>query len=263
MYAPGKNSREETMRSFMIISALLFAQAASAQSNEKLYGSNTDVRTALTFKVDDAKLEKLVPAGWVVNSPSGGPTKGSNLGITLIDQIVQLDAEGKPLQPLKGAVFNFPGKKSGSDAAGTMVWGGLVSTAGAPGAYGVYVPARGVIDRKSRTDVAGESVIEETWQFSSDDGNAVEIQIQYVRGVPIRNKVETKVYAAAKPDFYRIYRLENLADVVKSNATGIDRVKTFSIKATGSKFGPLFDASQLISVTSLPWYTLHTYLPGS
>ena len=247
----------------MILSALLFAEAASAQSNEKLFGSNTDVRTVLNFKVDDAKLEKLVPAGWVVNSPSGGPAKGFNLSISLIDQIVQFDAEGKPLQPLKGAAFSFPVKKSGSNEAGAMVWGGLFSANASPGAYGVYLPAKGVIDRKSRTDVVGESITEETWQFSADDGNALEIHVQYVRGAPTRNKVEANVYAAAKPDFYRIYRVETLSDLVKSTATGIDRVKTFSIKATGSKLGPLFDGShQLISVTSLPWYARHTYLPA-
>src|SRR5262245_42485046 len=176
------------MRLFIVLSTLLFAQAASAQSNEKLYGSNTDVRTVLAFKVDDAKVQKLVPAGWVVNSPSDGPTKGTNLGITLIDQIVQLDAEGRQLPSIKGAVFTFPGKKVDSDAAGTMVWGGLVSAASAPGAYGVYVSAKGAIDRKARTDVAGESLIDELWQFTSDDGNAIEIQIQYVRGVPSRSK---------------------------------------------------------------------------
>src|SRR5262249_9645977 len=147
------------------------------------------------------KVQKLVPAGWVVNSPTAGPTKGANLGITLIDQIVQLDAEGKPLSPMKGAVFTFPGKKVDSDAAVTMVWGGLVLPASAPGAYSVYVPARIAIDRKSRTDAAGESIVDEAWQFTSDDGNAVEIQIQYVRGVPTRNKAEAKVYSAAKPDF--------------------------------------------------------------
>ena len=100
-----------------------------------------------------------------------------------------------------------------------MVWGGLVAAASAPGAYGVYVAAKGVIDRRSRTDVAGESIVDEAWQFTSDDGNAVEIQIQYVRGVPTRNKAEAKTYSAAKPDFYRIYRLENLVDLVRSTAT--------------------------------------------
>jgi len=251
------------MRLFIVLSALLLVQSASAQSNEKLYGSNTEVRTVLEFKVDDAKVQKLVPSGWVINSPSTGPAKGANLGVTLIDQIVQLDAEGKPLPPIKGAVFTFPGKKVDSDAAGTMVWSGLVSAASAPGSYGVYVPAKGAIDRRSRTDVAGDSIIDEVWQFTSDDGNAVDILIQYVRGVPSRNKAEAKVYSAAKPDFYRIYRLENLVDLVRSTATGVDRVKIFSIKANGSVFGPLFDGShQLISVRSQPWYARQTYLPS-
>jgi hypothetical protein len=250
------------MRLFVVLASLLITQAASAQSNYKLSGSNTDVRTILLFKVDDAKIQKLVPEGWAINPPSSGPTRGVNLAITLVDQIAELDAEGKSLPPLKGAVFAFPGKKSGSDTVGTMVWGGLVSATSAPGPYGVFAPVKGVIDRKSRTDVTGESIIDETWQFTSDDGNAVETQIQYVRGIPARNKVETRVYSAAKPDFYHIYRWESLLDMVMSTAAGINRVKTISIKVTGGKYGPLFDGShQLIGVASMPWYARHTYLP--
>jgi hypothetical protein len=74
--------------------------------------------------------------------------------------------------------------------------------------------------------------------------------------------VEAKIYSAAKPEFYRIYRFEQAADVARSTATGIDRVTKFSIKATGPKLTPLFDGSeQLISVTSIPHYLRSIYLP--
>jgi hypothetical protein len=36
------------------------------------------------------------------------------------------------------------------------------------------------------------------------------------------------------------------------------------VKGTGEKLAPLFDGTQqLISVTSIPWYSRQVYLPGS
>jgi hypothetical protein len=41
-------------------------------------------------------------------------------------------------------------------------------------------------------------------------------------------------------------------------------LKNFSFKATGGKIGALLDGSeQLISATSVPWYSRQAYLPGS
>ena len=71
-----------------------------------------------------------------------------------------------------------------------------------------------------------------------------------------------RVHSAAKPEFYRIYRFEQAADVVRSTSTGIDRVSKFSFKASGTKLTPVFDGSQqLISITSVPFYTRSVYLP--
>ena len=82
-------------------------------------------------------------------------------------------------------------------------------------------------------------------------------------GVPANSKVEQKVYSAAKPDFFRIYRFEMASEVVRSVPTGVDRVSQVSFKATGGALGALFDGSQqLISVTSIPWYSRQVFLPA-
>ena len=71
------------------------------------------------------------------------------------------------------------------------------------------------------------------------------------------------LHSAVKPDFYRIYRLEQAADVVRSTATGTDRAQKYAFKATGAKLSPLFDGSeQLISITSVPLYTRQIFLPA-
>jgi len=108
----------------------------------------------------------------------------------------------------------------------------------------------------------GKTIIDETWLAKADDGSVLEVQLQFARGVPARGKVEAKLHSASKPDFYRIYKFEQVADVARSTATVIDRVSKFSIKATGPRFAPLFNGSeQLISITSVPSYSRSIYVP--
>ena len=193
-----------------------------------------------------AAVQKMLPEGWEVNSPAAGATKGFNLGITLIDQVVQQDSDGKSVNTYQGAALTVPVKKKGTDISGTMVIGGLMTPPNVPGAYGVFLPAKSMIERKQRT-ADGKTTVDETWQLTGEAGNAIEVELQYQRGTPARGKVEAKVFSGAKPDFYRIYRVSKV-----------------SLKATGAKIAPLFDGSQqLIAVTSVPWYARQVSLPGS
>ena len=223
------------MRALFVVGAMFLAQPVFAQSNEKYTGSNVDVRTILSFKASDAAVQKMLPEGWEVNSPAAGPSKGANLGLSLIDQVTVQDAEGKPATTFRGAVFTIPAKKKGTDTAGTMVFTGLMSAGGAPGAYGVYVPAKAKVEREVETEADGKSTAEEKWEFKADDGSSIEVKIEYERGPALRNKVEAKVFSAAKPEFYRIYRFEQASDVARSTANGVDRVGKISVKGTGEK----------------------------
>ncbi len=138
----------------------------------------------------------------------------------------------------------------------------IYTSGGSGGPYGVSVHADTKTERKVAVDPAGTASVEEAWQFQARDGNSVQLQIQYLRGAPAPAKAESLLYSAAKPDFYRIYRYEQSADVVRG--AGVDRVQKLVFKASGPQLAPLFDGSeQLIGVTSVPWYTRQTYLPGS
>jgi len=69
-------------------------------------------------------------------------------------------------------------------------------------------------------------------------------------------------HSGLKPGFYRIYRDEQAADVVRSTATSTERVEKYTFKAAAAKLSPLFNGSeQLVSITSLPFYTRQVYLP--
>jgi hypothetical protein len=251
------------MRNLFVALCVVATSPAIAQQQDKLFTNDINVRTVLAYKVPDAAVQKMLPAGWELNSPLAGPTKGFNLGITLIDSLMVQDPEGKALSPINIIVLNAPAKKTGTNAVGTMVFGGFTGHASVPGAYGVYDAAKITIDRRSHADAEGKTVIDETWEAKADDGNAIEIQVQYTRGTPARSKVEARVYSAAKPEFYRIYRFEQAADVARSIPAEIDRVTKFSLKATGPKLAPLFGGSeQLISITSVPFYSRSIYLPA-
>jgi hypothetical protein len=199
-------------------------------------------------------VRKLLPAGWEPNPAASGPTQGANLNTMLLEQITSQDAEGKPVAPLRGVVMTIPAKKTGSDAAGPMVFAGLFAPPGAPGAYGVYMPAKVTAERKLRSNVDGKTTVDEFWELIGDEAHALKIELQYVRGAAARAKVETRVYSAST---------ELASDVVRSTATGVDRVLRFSLKASGRKIAPLFDGSeQLVAVTAIPWYSRQVYVPG-
>jgi hypothetical protein len=249
------------MRVLLSIALLLLAAPAFAQ--EKLYGSNVDSRIGMAFKVSDAALRKLVPEGWEIVPTAAGPSQGANLNVTLVNQEVGFDPEGKPVAPYRGVAMSVPMKRKGSDAVVSMIVAGLFTPNGAPGAYGLFLPARVTIDRKLRTDLDGKSTAEESWELRADGGHSLEIHVQYAPGVGTRGKVEARIHSAAKPDFFRIYRFEQTSDLVRSVPTGVDRVSRVSFKATGDKLGTLFDGSQqLISVTAIPWYSRQVYLPA-
>ena len=143
-----------------------------------------------------------------------------------------------------------------------MVAAGLFTANYAPGSYGVFLPARITVDRKVRMDLDGKTTVDETWEVRAEGGHSVDIHVQFVAGVPTNSKVDVRVYSAAKPDYFRIYRFEQASEVVRSVPSGVDRVSRVSVKAAGDKLGPLFNGSQIISVTSIPWYSRQVYLPA-
>jgi hypothetical protein len=234
-----------------------------AQESEKLFASDVVVRTMLAFKGPDAAVQKTLAVGWEMNPPETGPDKGANLIVYVTDfQMIQ-DPQGKPLPTRPSVALIVPARKSGSGLAAFTVTGGFVAQANTPGPYGNFTPAKVNVDRRSQSDGDGKTIINETWEMKADDGTGLEFRVQFQRGVPIREKVAWQYYSAVKPDFHRTYRIEHGLDVTRSVPAGIDRVSTFSFKAVGPKLAPLFDGSeQLISITSVPFYSRSIYLPA-
>jgi hypothetical protein len=254
----------QTTRNVAGAAALLVMMAAgnAASAGERLVGTYGEERTVLAFKVPETAAQKLLPEGWQVSPPSTGPSKDANLNVVFVDVLTIQNPDGTPGETYRVSALVVPAKK-GTDAVVPMVVGGFASTPTyVPGAYSNFALANATVDRHIHTDPAGKTNVEESWEFKGDGGDAIQLQLQYDRGIAARSKVEAMPHSGVKPDFYRIYRIEQAADVVRSTATGTDRAQKYAFKAIGAKLSPLFNGSeQLVSITSLPFYTRQVSLP--
>ena len=249
------------MSKYLIAALWLFA-SLSAHSGERLAGANVDVRTTLAFKASDFAIGKLVPPGWVSSPIAAGPYKGANVTLILVDSQFASDANGTPLPPFHGMVLAVPAKKAGTDLAGNLIVFGIVDEGQFPGPYGVYLGGKASIERTATHSTEAGTTIKENWSLSANDGNKLEIAIQFQRGLATKVKSESRTYSGIHPEFYRIYQLDQTADVVKSSATGVDRVGRLTFRASGPRLAQIFDGTeQLIGVTSIPAYSRTVLLP--
>jgi hypothetical protein len=258
-------SEKRTPRSTIADLCLPASPATDALSNEeKLIGTYVEARTVLAFKVSDAALQTIVPKGWRVIPISTGAAKDANLTVLLVDALVAQAPDGVSEPLFRIAALSIQSKKPEMETPVAMIAGGFESVQKyVPGAYGFSL-GRTTVERNLRADPDGTSTTRESWRFRGDDGSSIELELHYVRGLAMHGVMETRVYSASNPDFYRIYRIEQAEDVVRSVSTGTDRVRKFAFKASGPQFAQLFDGSErLISITSLPWYTRQVSLPAA
>jgi hypothetical protein len=246
-----------------VVLLALAAAADSASAGEKPVNTVGAQRTHLSFKVSDAAVQKLLPDGWDASPSNTGPSKDANLTVVFVDLLTVQNPDGSPTETYRVAGLAIPAKKKGTDATVPMVVGGFASSPiYSPGPYGVFTLASATVDRHIHTDRSGKSNVEESWEFKGDDGNAIQLQLQYISGTAARSKAEALPHSGIKPGFYRIYRIEQATDVVRSTATGTDRVQKYAFKVTGAKLAQIFDGSeQLVSITSVPFYTNQIFLP--
>jgi hypothetical protein len=257
------NWEDLQMMRILVVCFLTLVVSSAAHCNEDLFGSNVDVRNLLAYQAPEAAVQKLLPAGWEIDRPAAGPAKGANFYIVLIDSTLTMDPEGKLVDGVRGFVLAIPAKNKGNNAGGPMIVGGLVPVGFAPGAYGVYTAAKVSVARKSSHD-DGKVLAEELWEAQADNGAAIRVKLGFVRGTPAKAKLEQKAYSGAKPDFFRIYRIEQAADVVRSAPIKVDRTTEVSVDVAGQPLTSVLDGTeQLIAIISVPWYSRQVFLPKS
>lgn len=222
---------------------------------------STETRVVLAFHVNDAAVQRLLPAGWTT-APSTAPgDRGANLRLVFVDRLLALDGQGKGFRTgtSRYIVFAVPARNAAGEV-NTVIISGL-SPEG-PGAYGANLTATVSKVMRSATAQAEEGGrAEEHWEFAAASGERIELQLAFRRAAGVKSHAESKIRSARTPALTRTYQIDQAADVVRSAATP-DRVETLKFRASGPAFAPLFDGTEtLLSVTSLPYYVREVSVP--
>ena len=223
-------------------------------------------RLQLDFRVNDAALAKMLPAGWETVIATQGPAKDANLRMIFIDRMAIIGRDGKPAaRPTARLVYlAIPVRQTAGGASGQMIVHGLVGNAAdAPGDFGVYQHA--TTAKMSRTASATGSVLSgaEDWEFVAATGERMEAHIEYERGPANKGNPEVKFFNPNEPSTFQIFKVDQAIDIMRNATTNPpDHVKKFSYRAGGGKIAALFDGSErLVSWDVFPWYIRSVIAP--
>jgi len=246
--------------------ALVFA-ASAPRAFAETHTENVvaEQRTYVFLQVAPAAAQAFVPQGWTLNPAAMGPTKDANLVLVWIDRKLALTPDGKPLQSGSNRllVLLAPVRSPQGDAVNMVVGGYSMDPGGAPGAYKLYGAGPVTVDRVEKSNGKLESTVEETWSARGPDGSGANLHIVFTRGVPVSSSFDLRIFSAAEPAFYRIYRGDQVVDVVRSVNTGVNRVQAVELKAAGSgKLATALNGSEkIIAINTMPFYRRNTFLP--
>lgn len=245
-------------KAFIAVSAL----AGMCAYAETMVEQSAETRFQLDLKVPDDALRTLLPEGFAWNVAAQGAAKDANLRLVFIDRVTINAPDGKPLG--KGSnrlVYLVAPVKDPAGATAQLVVGGLTEDpADAPGPFGVYLAASTHTMQRSTSG----TVDSQDWVFQAASGEHLELHIKYERGIGNRARpADVKFYSAKNPAFFQISRQEQVLDILKNATTNPpDRVKEFSLKASGGSYAKLFDGSEkILSWDNILWLNRSVLLP--
>ncbi|HEY4365184.1 MAG TPA: hypothetical protein VGN17_29750 [Bryobacteraceae bacterium] len=248
---------------------LILAAAAvlSVASAETPVESSLETRFQFDFKVPDAALASYLPAGFTPNVAAQGAAKDCNLRVVFIDRVTVNGADGKPVG--KGSnrlVYLVAPVKDPSGANAQLVIGGLTEDpADAPGPFGNYLLATThSMQRTTSASASGPILDSQDWTFAAASGEHLELHIKYERGSGNKgNPADTKFFSAKNASFFQISRQEQVLDILRNTTTNpVDRVKEFSLKASGGSYAKLFDGTEkVLSWDNILWIHRTVLLP--
>jgi hypothetical protein len=241
----------------VIAATVLLAAQAAAQT---MLEQAAEHRFQLDFRVNDAALAKMLPAGWEPVIATQGPAKDANLRMIFIDRMAIMGGDGKPAaRPTARLVYlAIPVKQqTAGGATGQMIIHGLTENAAdAPGVFGVYQHA--TTAKMSRTSSASAGVMtgSEHWEFAAASGERMEAHVEYERGPATKGGAEVKFFYPGDPSKFQIFKTDQAIDIMRNpTTTPPDHIRKFSYKAGGGKIASLFDGTEkVVSWDSFPWY---------
>ena len=241
-----------------------FIAAGTAATSEVSVGSTVESRVLLGFKVDNAAVAGMLPEGWSPITLGKGPVAGSNLIIALIDRHLILDADGEPGNPSSGPTVAFLsyGRSEGVEGVRGFVTR-VYEEAPVVDPYKTSVTAN--IDRvASFSDLGnGDRVQSERWTILPAGGGELRFELDFSLGdYRWTTAGESRPHSPEDPEFFRIYRFDQLASLAMNTNMGLELNGTVSFTASDPDLGAMFGGSEeLVSIVSIPIYLRKISLP--
>ncbi len=237
--------------------------AATAAKAETFIGSNVDERVTVALQVSEAAAQNWLPDGWVVAAAGTGPFEGANLMVVFVDRLLQMNAEGELAGggSFRAVALVVPAKRANTDERAPFV----LRIYSAHDSVGPYKnSARADVQRDvthQRANIGGGTG-NETWRVGANSGGDLTLHVDYQREVPVPQAQEVRPHSAVDPSFFRIYRVNQLVDVVNSGPAGIDRAPSYKLSVSIPELAEIFDGTeQLVGISVIPSYARQTFLP--
>lgn len=246
------------------LSALLATPAAYAQN---MSVEQIERRIVIGFQVNAEALQARLPSPWQLSAVAGGPLKGANCLIVLVDNLRTEDPQGKATVSgtLRFAVFVAPATNPQTGQTVSVVLGGFASNpAYVPGFYQVYNAATIRIQHATQSVEGGADEQTDIWEVLGGTGK-LELAFRLVSSPdPVtrsRTKSEINVISAKDPALWRMYKYDAGTDIVKSTAQGIDHIQSLDLRIKAAEFADLFNGGeQLVGINLVPWYIRQVYI---
>lgn len=249
----------------IVVLSAVTAWAGPAQAQDELtfLGTNVDERVVVALQADDAAVQAWLPDGWEVAKVGDGPFKDANLMAVFVDRLLQMNAEGETSGggAFRAMALMVPARGVNTDNTTNMV----IRIYSAHEGAGPY--KNSAMADVSRTAMSNGSNIgggngSETWQVNAASGGTATLTVEYQREVPTPRSEETQVRSSVEPDYYRIYYVNQLVDIVNSSADGIDRAPSHELSVDIPELSELFDGNQkTVGIAVIPSYARQTFLP--
>jgi hypothetical protein len=230
----------------------------SAQG-QLLIENSMETRFQLDLKVPNAALMAFFPQGFTSSVATQGPAKDCNLRLIFIDRTMVIDPDGKPMGKGSSRLVYLvaPAKDPSGDSIQLVIGGLTDNPEDVPGYLGNYLAAT-THDMRRTVAISGASPVMETqdWVFAAKTGEHLEMHIRFERGTGTRfPAADVRFHSAANPTNYQISHQEQVLDILRNTTTNPpDRVKEFTLKASGGVYDKLFDKTvKVLSWDNIPW----------
>ena len=229
-------------------------------------------RVRVALRVGLPALQRRLPDPWDVYPDARDVSQGANLAILFYEIFLNQTAESLPLTAADARgryfVLGIPSRHRRTEETAFMVFRIFTADPTGENPFGWKDVAAGKTTLhadivRSETVEANnlETVVSDRIEGRLDQG-VVALELQYRRGVPTRVASVGRVRFAAEPEHVRVYRADELVDVVKSVPAAIDRLGRFGLRVTLPELADLFDGSeQVVNVTVQPWFLRQVSAP--